>query len=123
MDDCISQLKDVKNLKYDWNGYGAKPFSEALINKCFRIAKALPAQPMIYPTGRNSMLDDPWYTGKERDIFGEIINGIPDPDSYPYKSCKYRNYCGNCLAVGGFCTSVGEKHCKLKSEFQRSEGY
>ena len=27
------------------------------------------------------------------------------------KSCEYRHENGNCLKVGGFCTSVDDKHC------------
>lgn len=51
----IKRLRDIENLAFDWNGYGAKPFSSALIDKCERIVGALSVQPLIYPTGRNSI--------------------------------------------------------------------
>ena len=51
----IERLKDIENLAYDWNGYGAKPFSSMLIDKCERIVGALSVQPLIYPTGRSSI--------------------------------------------------------------------
>lgn len=53
--DSIKRLKDIENLDFDWNGYGAKPFSSALIDKCERIVALLSVQPSIYPTGRNSI--------------------------------------------------------------------
>lgn len=51
----IKRLKDIENLVFDWNGYGAKPFSSVLIDKCEKIVGALSVQPLIYPTGRNSI--------------------------------------------------------------------
>ena len=48
----LNRLKDIESLEANWNGYGAKPFSEKLIDKCERIVSILPA---IYPTGRNSI--------------------------------------------------------------------
>lgn len=51
----IKRLKDIENLEFDWNGYGAKPFSSTLIDKCESIVNVLPVQPSIYPTGRNSI--------------------------------------------------------------------
>ena len=51
----FKRLKEIENLENDWNGYGAKPFSETLIDKCKRIVSSLSVQPSIYPTGRNSI--------------------------------------------------------------------
>lgn len=51
----IKRLKDIESLAFDWNGYGAKPFSATLIDKCERIVGVLSVQPLIYPTGRNSI--------------------------------------------------------------------
>lgn len=51
----IKRLKDIESLTFDWNGYGAKPFSSALIDKCERIVGSLSVQPLIYPTGRSSI--------------------------------------------------------------------
>lgn len=51
----IKRLRDIESLGFDWNGYGAKPFSGALIDKCERIVGVLSEQPLIYPTGRSSI--------------------------------------------------------------------
>ena len=51
----IKRLRDIESLTFDWNGYGAKPFSGVLIDKCERIVGMLSVQPSIYPTGRNSI--------------------------------------------------------------------
>jgi len=51
----VKRLKDIGELPYDWNGYGARPFSNALIDKCEKIVNGLSHQPEIYPTGRQSI--------------------------------------------------------------------
>lgn len=51
----IKRLNDIAELPYDWNGYGAIPFSKVLINKCKRIVNNLSVSPYIYPTGRQSI--------------------------------------------------------------------
>ncbi len=51
----IKRLEDIGKLPYDWNGYGARPFSSALIDKCEKIVNELSHQPEIYPTGRQSI--------------------------------------------------------------------
>ena len=32
------------------------------------------------------------------------------------ESCKCRNDLGNCVAIGGFCTSVPEEYCNMARE-------
>lgn len=49
------KLEEIGKLPYDWNGYGAKPFTTALIDKCEKIISVLNHQPQIYPTGRQSI--------------------------------------------------------------------
>ena len=51
----LKRLKDIESLENNWNGYGAKPFSATLIDKCERIVSLLSVQPSIYPAGRNSI--------------------------------------------------------------------
>lgn len=51
----IKRLRDIESLDFDWNGYGARPFSGSLIDKCERIVEGLSVQPLIYPTGRSSI--------------------------------------------------------------------
>ena len=35
------------------------------------------------------------------------------PSVTPRTNCQFRHENGNCLKVGGFCTSVDDKHCPL----------
>lgn len=51
----VCRLNEIGKLPYDWNGYGAKPFSAMLIDKCQGIVNTLTYQPQIYPTGRQSI--------------------------------------------------------------------
>ncbi len=51
----VRRLNEIGRLPYDWNGYGAKPFSTMLIDRCQGIVSALTHQPQIYPTGRQSI--------------------------------------------------------------------
>lgn len=51
----MQRLEDTGRLPDNWNGYGARKFSPSLINKCQEIAKSLPAEMTIYPTGRQSI--------------------------------------------------------------------
>lgn len=48
----VQKLEDIGKLPDNWNGYGARKFSPSLINKCQEIAKSLPVEMTIYPTGR-----------------------------------------------------------------------
>lgn len=52
----IKRLNEIKRLTYDWNGYGAGPFSKSLIRKCKKIIFGLVVQPEIFPSGRDSIL-------------------------------------------------------------------
>ena len=51
----LSRLNDIRKLPDDWNGYGARAFTDTLVYKCERIINLLSIQPSIYPTGRNSI--------------------------------------------------------------------
>ena len=53
--DSITALVIIRNLKSNWNEYGADPIPETIINKCWLICKKLRIQPMISPTARNSI--------------------------------------------------------------------
>ena len=66
----LSRLEDMATLEENWNGYGAKGFSAALIAKCKEILNLLPQQPELYPTGRQTIhlqyeLEDRSYLGFE----------------------------------------------------------
>lgn len=51
----VQKLEDIGKLPDNWNGYGARKFTPSLINKCQEIAKSLPVETTIYPTGRQSI--------------------------------------------------------------------
>ena len=54
-DASIARLDEIATLQDDWNGYGAKQFSMALIEKCKNIVRNLSIAPEVYPTGRQSI--------------------------------------------------------------------
>lgn len=79
----IKRLDEISNFEYDWNGYGAKPFSGELIAKCKNIINCLDKQPSIYPTGRKSIqiqyeFEDKTYL--EFEIFKAKINYLYVPE-------------------------------------------
>lgn len=75
-------LDEIASLQYDWNGYGADPFSNSLIVKCKNILNNIIIQPRIFPTARNSIqfeyeLEDDSYL--EFEIFEEKITHLQIP--------------------------------------------
>lgn len=48
-------LNKYANLKEDWNGYGSKPLSKKVIEKCKAIIEKLPGCFYIFPTARDSI--------------------------------------------------------------------
>ena len=51
----LERLENIAELETDWNGYGAEPFSAALVEEIKDIILSLHDQPEIFPTGRNSI--------------------------------------------------------------------
>lgn len=53
----INALLSFKKFETDWNGYGAEPFSEEIIQKAIYIINSpnLKFQPNVFPTGRQSI--------------------------------------------------------------------
>lgn len=51
----IVKLHLFGDLKTDWNGYGAKPFTKRLFQICADILRKLDYQPEVFPTGRNTI--------------------------------------------------------------------
>lgn len=52
----IAIIEKLRTLKPNWNGYGAKTFDDGLINKFLKIINSLDVQPIISPTGRQSLV-------------------------------------------------------------------
>ncbi|MEX2567939.1 MAG: hypothetical protein WD431_18475 [Cyclobacteriaceae bacterium] len=48
-------LKNLRNLKSNWNGYGGEPIDQAVIIKTEELISNLDFQPQIFPTGRGSI--------------------------------------------------------------------
>lgn len=51
------------------------------------------------------------YVGIEFDAMKEWWNAPYQKGGTNRKNCEYRHENGNCLKVGGFCTSVDNEHC------------
>ena len=49
------RLNDIAELEDNWNGHGAKAFSEGLINRCRKILNELVEEPFIAPTAGGSI--------------------------------------------------------------------
>lgn len=66
----LNKLQIMKTYKKDWNGYDSLPFSEESINLFISIIEGLKKQPIISPTGRDSLfmqyeMEDLSYLGFE----------------------------------------------------------
>ena len=78
----LFRLDEIAELEENWNGYGAKAFSQKLIEKCKGIIYDLEVQPNIFPTGRQSVqfqyeLEDRSYL--EFEIFEENVSCLEVP--------------------------------------------
>ena len=91
------KLTAISNLKDNWNGFGAKPFSVETIRFARDIADVLPIEPEIYPLNSGSILMDLWI--KKRNMTLEI-SSLPD-------DVKIRIYEGS---VGGYEYEIKTVH-------------
>lgn len=55
IDDNKKKLKIIRNLKNNWNYYGAKPITKEVINTASSFIKLLIIQPKIFPTANGSI--------------------------------------------------------------------
>ncbi len=72
----LNVLNSFKNLKKDWNGYGADPIDSAVIEKAISIIKILNHQPEVFPTACNSVQMEYSFPNDnylEIEIFSECI--------------------------------------------------
>lgn len=51
----LDKLDAIALLGENWNGYGAKPFSQSLIERARHVILNLDAQPEVFPTAANSI--------------------------------------------------------------------
>jgi len=52
---AIEKILHFKDLKQDWNGYGAESLSKELIIKAIKLIKEFKPTPEVFPTARNSI--------------------------------------------------------------------
>lgn len=55
LENCLKTLRDIENLKDNWNQHQANIFSSELIEKCQLFLKELTVPPFIAPTACNSI--------------------------------------------------------------------
>lgn len=51
----IDKINSFREFKDNWNGYGAEPLSNIVIDRALDLAKQLNPTPEVFPTGRNSI--------------------------------------------------------------------
>lgn len=51
----LTKIHEMSNLQDNWNGYGAKRFTRNALNTFTRVIQHLYKQPLIAPSGRNSL--------------------------------------------------------------------
>ena len=51
----INKIESFKNFKDNWNGYGALPLPENVINKAIRLVNELYPIPEVFPTACDSI--------------------------------------------------------------------
>ena len=56
------------------------------------------------------------FSGKCLDVIDKHLKEV---EKNQRENCPYRHENGNCLVVGGFCTSVDDKYCKHLSEVSK----
>ena len=115
----FEDLESIQNLKYNWNGNNAKPFSDKLIEKCKKIINILPIQPTIYPTERNSIqfqyeLEDKSYL--EFEIFEDKILCLEVPQRIYSKAIEREITNSEDILirniVNNFCQLKEQGNCK-----------
>lgn len=55
LDNNLHKLARIANYADNWNGYGAKPFPPALIEKARTLITSLQLQPELFPTANDSL--------------------------------------------------------------------
>ena len=54
-EDNLRKLRNIRNLKDNWNGNGAAAFKDSIIDKVTELINALPIQPEVFPTALNTI--------------------------------------------------------------------
>ena len=90
----LNILSDIELLEDGWDGYGGSAISSGVIEKSKKILKELVLQPVIFPTGRNSIqiqyeTEDNSYL--EFEIFADKILCLEVPQRI-YEKAKFDTY-------------------------------
>ena len=51
----LDRLSNIKELKKDWDGYGSSAISDAVIERAKKFIECIVIQPLMFPTGRDSI--------------------------------------------------------------------
>ena len=73
----LAKLAQIRMLDDNWNGYGAKPIPQVVIQLAGKILMQLKHQPFLAPTGRDSIqfeYEKPWGDYFEIELFSDHIN-------------------------------------------------
>ena len=75
----LIKLEDISKLKYNWNGYGAKPIPWKIIDRVKKVIIKLGnnKQPEIFPTGRETIQIQ--YEYKRKRLYFELENDMSIP--------------------------------------------
>lgn len=53
--EALDKLKEISEYKENWNGYGAEPFGQDLIDMCRKMINRMLVTPFVYPAANNSI--------------------------------------------------------------------
>ncbi len=76
--DLHKRLDEFQGLQKGWNGYGAPPIPESVINRSRRFASALEREAEVYPTGRESIQFE--FDNIEVEIFESSVEVLKDSE-------------------------------------------
>lgn len=96
----IEKLKELSTLEDNWNGYGAPPLTDRVLDNTRTVLSYLHFDPQIFPTGRNSIQLE---YGNDKDrIELEIFEDTAQYDiikNYDYILCDEPVTIEDCVAI------------------------
>ena len=111
VDDNLKIIDEMASFGDDWNGYGAKPFSDKAIETFRYVISCLDVQPSIAPAAANSIYmqyaDDDTGTVLAYELSGDCLNEVAviggDFSTARTSSCEMER-CG----VDGFVEQIND---------------
>jgi len=77
--DLHKRIDEFEGLQKGWNGYGAPPIPESVIDRSRRFASALDREAEVFPTGRESVQFE--FGNIEVEIFESSVEVLKDSTS------------------------------------------